>query len=317
MKRFLICLSLSLSFSSFAHQFRDYENAPPHVKEFYRAQHTYQTYAFAKDQAEQFQAIMNEALLALDDELEAMEKSGKIKRMSLWQAILELDKLVDESDPDINLPNSVHAFQTAEAVRASLKDEKQDWMVLIGLLHDIGKVDALLRKSPQWAVVGDTFPVGCKFDEANVFVKYFERNPDAKNQVLNSVYGIYQPHIGLDNLTMSWGHDEYGYRVLSEQGFLPRPALSMLRFHSFYPLHQEGAYRHLLNPDIDEEQLKWIKVFNPYDLYSKSSNVLDKEKLKIYYQALINKYFPPKEGEKEKLLIWPVLKPIVETKDEL
>lgn len=38
---------------------------------------------------------------------------------------------------------------------------------------DLGKV--LLHPSfgqlPQWAVVGDTFPVGCAFDESNVHYK--------------------------------------------------------------------------------------------------------------------------------------------------
>ena len=33
------------------------------------------------------------------------------------EAITLLDNLVDESDPDIDLPNSVHAFQTAERIR--------------------------------------------------------------------------------------------------------------------------------------------------------------------------------------------------------
>jgi hypothetical protein len=31
---------------------------------------------------------------------------------------------------------------------------------------------------PQWAVVGDNFPVGCRFDETIVFHEYFEANPD-------------------------------------------------------------------------------------------------------------------------------------------
>lgn len=41
------------------------------------------------------------------------------------------------------------------------------------MLLDLGKV--LLHPSfgqlPQWAVVGDTFPVGCAFDECNVHHK--------------------------------------------------------------------------------------------------------------------------------------------------
>ena len=35
----------------------------------------------------------------------------------------------------------------------------------------------------------------------------------------------------------------------------------MIRYHSFYPWHREGAYRHLMGPG-DEEQLRAVKAFN-------------------------------------------------------
>ena len=314
MNRYLI-IAFILSNAIYAHdadecKFRDYENAPLHVKKFYRDQHRYQTYDFVTKQIQEFDSIMDLALKAKsEDELVDLEKQGKLKRMSLWEALLELDKLVDESDPDLSLPNSVHAFQTAEAIRKNIADESQDWFVLVGLLHDIGKVDALLRETPQWAVVGDTFPVGCSFDEANIFSQYFAENSDNSNPVYNHQFGIYSPNIGLDNLVMSWGHDEYGYKVLVGQGLLPKAGLSMIRYHSFYPLHQKGAYSFLLKSETDAEQLKWIKAFNPYDLYSKSSEVLNRSELQTYYKKLINKYFVPNTGEQDKQLFWPILKP--------
>ncbi len=42
---------------------------------------------------------------------------------------------------------------------------------------------------------------------------------------------------------------------------VPKEALSMIRYHSFYPWHKEGAYRHLMCED-DHEQLKAVKAFN-------------------------------------------------------
>eukprot|EP00971_Amphidinium_carterae_P274830 5453373-Amphidinium_carterae.1 len=54
-----------------------------------------------------------------------------------------LDELVDDSDPDNDLPNSIHDFQTAERIRQQWPDE--DWFHLVGLLHDIGKVRALAK----------------------------------------------------------------------------------------------------------------------------------------------------------------------------
>jgi inositol oxygenase len=37
---------------------------------------------------------------------------------------------------------------------------------------------------------------------------------------------------------------------------------------------------------------EWVKKFNPYDLYSKSDSKPNVNKLKPYYQGLIEKYFP-------------------------
>lgn len=95
--------------------------------------------------------------------------------MTILEAVHLLDELVDESDPDTDLPNSVHAFQTAERIRADHPDE--DWFHLTGLLHDLGKVMAMWGE-PQYFVVGDTFPLGCKFSEHIVFPETFKNNPD-------------------------------------------------------------------------------------------------------------------------------------------
>lgn len=44
----------------------------------------------------------------------------------------------------------------------------------------------------------------------------------------------------------------------------------MLRFHSFYPWHREGAYRHLMNAD-DWEDLKAVNAFNRESVAHESS----------------------------------------------
>ena len=80
----------------------------------------------------------------------------------------------------IALPNSVHAFQTAERIREAHPDK--DWFHLIGLIHDLGKIVALCGE-PQWATVGDTFPVGCQFSNKCVFAEYFDENPDRNHPV--------------------------------------------------------------------------------------------------------------------------------------
>nr|CAD7609616.1 unnamed protein product [Timema genevievae] len=189
---------------------------------------------------------------------------------TIMEALLKLNDLVDESDPDVDVPNIVHAFQTAERIRAEYPD--LDWFHLTGLIHDLGKVMAFYDE-PQWAVVGDTFPVGCDWGDSIVYRDTtFKNNPDGKNPKYNTKFGMYEKNCGLKNVTMSWGHDEYIY-------------------HSFYPWHSSGDYMYLCD-DEDKEMLKWILTFNKYDLYSKSEVSPDIEALIPYYQTLIDKYLP-------------------------
>lgn len=46
-------------------------------------------------------------------------------------------------------------------------------------MHDLGKIMAL-NGEPQYFVVGDTFPVGCKFSDKIVFSEQFVDNPDSQ-----------------------------------------------------------------------------------------------------------------------------------------
>ena len=95
-------------------------------------------------------------------------------------------------------------------------------------------------------------------------------------------------------VNLSWGHDEYLYQVTKD--FLPPEALYMIRYHSFYPGHKEQAYDYLMN-DQDREMFRWVRAFNPYDLYSKGLERPDVTKLRPYYEDLITEFFP-------KTLMW-------------
>jgi inositol oxygenase len=247
--------------------YRNYE-APVRdtVKEFYRLNHTFQTYDFVMEKKANF--------LQFDK-----------KEMPVWDAFDFLNQLVDDSDPDTDLDQFQHLLQTSEAIR---RDGHPDWMVLVGLMHDMGKVLCLFGE-PQWAVVGDTFPVGCGYSDQVVYPEFFSANPDYNNPEYNTRLGIYKEGCGLRNVHMSWGHDEYVYQMLKDR--LPEPGLYMLRYHSFYAWHREGAYDHLLD-DHDRDMLKWVKLFNPYDLYSKCPTPPDWKQLRPYYEDLVAKYLP-------------------------
>ena len=203
-----------------------------------------------------------------------------------------LDTIVDDSDPDLDLPQLQHLLQTAEACRAARPDD--DFFHLAGFLHDIGKVLAHSRfgSQPQWAVVGDTHPVGCAFNPSIVHAAGFSANPDVADERFSSPLGVYTPHCGLDALTMSWGHDEYMYHVMKGNGCtMPPAAFAIVRYHSFYAWHRDGAYAHLCN-EADSDALAWVKAFNQCDLYSKSIARVDVDALRPYYEGLARKYFP-------------------------
>lgn len=241
------------------------------VAKTYKDMHTFQTVDFVKGRM---------------DEWRKFDKA----RMPIMEALEKLNDLVDESDPDVDIPNIVHAFQTAEKIRAA--HPKEDWFHLTGLIHDLGKVMAFYGE-PQWAVVGDTFPVGCAYQDSIVYRETsFEDNPDLKDSRYNSQHGIYSPSCGLEQVIMSWGHDEYMYQVLKNHGAtLPDEAMYMIRFHSFYPWHTGGDYMHLCD-EKDIRMLPWVREFNKFDLYSKSEEVPDIETIQPYYQSLIDKYVP-------------------------
>jgi inositol oxygenase len=248
-------------------EYRNYdEPGRDTVREFYRLNHTHQTFAFVQQKRKDFLQFNR-------------------KEMSVWDAFNFLNQLVDDSDPDTDLDQFQHLLQASEAIRA---DGHPDWMVLTGLMHDMGKVLCLFGE-PQWAVVGDTFPVGCAYSDKVVYPEFFKNNNDYTDPVFSTKLGVYTQNCGLRNISMSWGHDEYVYQMLKD--YLPEPGLYMLRYHSFYAWHREGAYDHLLD-DHDREMLKWVKLFNPYDLYSKCPTPPDWKQLRPYYEDLVAKYLP-------------------------
>ena len=250
-------------------QFRNYKaDANPTVTEFYRQNHKHQTLDFVLSKKKEYAGLTR----------------GK---KSIWEMAEYLNQLVDDSDPDTDLTQIEHLLQTAEAIR---KDGHPRWFVLTGLVHDLGKVLCLYGE-PQWAVVGDTFPVGCAWSEDIVFPEFFDANPDKDVREYQTRYGIYQPNCGLDKVHLSWGHDEYIYQAT--RSYLPEPAQYMLRYHSFYPAHRHGAYTYLMN-DRDIEMFDWVHKFNPYDLYSKGRERPNLKEIMPYYQDLVAEFFPDK-----------------------
>jgi len=257
--------------------FRNYVNSDvqQRVQNFYHEQHKNQSFDHVSKVSEKYLKF-------------------ELAEMSMWECLEYMDNFVDNSDPDTEASQMQHALQTAEAIRTKYPGEEYDWFHLTGLIHDLGKIISFKGGEPQWGTVGDTFPVGCAFSSKCVFPQYFEENPDHKHPVYSTEYGVYKPNCGLDKVKMCFGHDEYLYQAcVHNKCTLPPQALYMIRFHSFYPWHREGAYTHLTNEE-DQSMLQWILKFNQFDLYSKAHEKHSPEKLRPYYEKVIRKYFPEK-----------------------
>ncbi len=280
------------------------------VENTYKHMHEKQTLVFVKDMIKKY-------------------KEFPSKFLNVWESFLLLDKVIDESDPDNDLPQIIHAYQTAESIKnrymngddlelVSIKSlfnatewnnipenirniyiEKicisklypyiTDWgfFPLIGLIHDLGKV-LLLKEfgGEQFFVVGDTFPVGCKFDSKNV---YYEKGFYLSNKDL-CCDDIYAKNCGFDNVLFSFGHDQYLYMKLSEcKHNLPKEALYLIRYHSFYPWHKHRSYSHLADIN-DWLLLPLLKLFQKSDLYSKTREYPNFKDIENKYKSLVDKY---------------------------
>jgi len=247
---------------------------------------------------------INQCVAFTDKMLEKYSFDKPRFTMTIREAFKVLETYVDCSDPDVSLPNLVHMLQASEGIRTA---GFPDWMQLVGLIHDMGKIMFLwgdkecgqvgTGDGDQWALGGDTWVVGCKIPDSTVFPQFNALNPDASDPRYNTENGIYEPNCGIDNLKFAYGHDEYMYRMLiANNTTIPAEGLAMIRFHSCYPWHTGGAYRQFMT-DKDHEMLKWVLEFNKFDLYTKDQAGIDVsvDDLWPYYQSLIDKYFPTAE----------------------
>ena len=208
-------------------------------------------------------------------------------KMSIKIALSLLDNFIDPSDPDLDVPNSIHAYQTAERIRKKYPDNKE--LQIVGLIHDLGKVLFSLDE-PQWAVVGDTYVVGCEFPKSIVCYETLVKNNDYGKYNKN---GIYEEGCGLDKLYITFGHDEYLYRVLQvnkDKHKISQESMDIIRYHSFYPWHSENEYTQFMK-ESDKEILKNVIDFNNFDLYSKKDDTDITDEVKKYYDNILDEYF--------------------------
>ncbi|HUF60504.1 MAG TPA: inositol oxygenase family protein [Verrucomicrobiales bacterium] len=258
-------------------EFRNYEqgDVTAAVREHYRKMRSRQTYDYGRR--------MREKYLRFD------------RPLAVWEAMEKLNALIDVSDPDLNLPNVQHLVQSAEAMR---RDRRPEWMQVVGLIHDLGKVMYLwgcdedgTSQAEQWGLVGDVFATGCRLPETCVYPEFNSLNADMENPCYNTELGIYEEGCGIDHLQLAWGHDEYLYQVLARhpENRIPEEGMVMIRYHSFYPWHSGGSYA-ALECERDGLYREWVKDFNQYDLYTKSETLYELDDIKDYYLPMVEEH---------------------------
>jgi len=217
-------------------------------------------------------------------ELRAKYAERRLGRATVWDRLMSLADVNDESDPDLEVMSQLgHALQTANAIVDAGLNE--DW-IITGLVHDLGKIMIEYGERQEF-VVGDIFPIGCHYSEKIIRHEYLRENPDWANPEFQTPCGIYDEHCGLDSVTFSYGHDEYGYEIFHH--YLPREFAWLIRYHSFQSI--AGEYLHLFGEEDLRRREAFMKPFAGYDLYTKNRRDVTERRLPEY-EELIKRRFP-------------------------
>jgi len=268
----------------------------PAMELFYRLNCARQTMDFVKRQKAKFCTLNRFRMtpfeaLSLVNELERCEIRDKTLRCEIRDGVLSCKLNVRT----VTLVE--HGFATAEILREWYPEET--WLHLVGLLHVLGHLLALkdFEKQPLWAIHGETFPLGCRFDPDVAFAQYFTANPDRRKRAYSTRLGIYTAGCGLDKVELSWSGNEYLYQALSRNKTrLPKSALFAIRCRSFDSLECSSSYKQLLSNE-DANYVPFAKALRKASEHATSHGVgkgLPTDDMLSYYTRLMHEYLPRK-----------------------
>ncbi|KAL5768700.1 hypothetical protein ACOSQ2_015483 [Xanthoceras sorbifolium] len=218
--------------NAFGHNFRDYEKESMRkaiVEEFYKKNHIYQTYEFAKKKKEHY---------------------GKLDKavMSIWECCELLNEYVDESDPDLDDPQIKHLLQTAEAIRRDYPD--QDWLHLTALIHVVLPLSLIYPVNKLQAT---------RFHWLVLLMNPLCITSFSRTLKTRDTRGIYTVNCGL-NVTMSWAmHRSGAYTYLMNDEDKEMLNRYDLYSKSKFKINQEEAKPYYLSliKKYFPEKLKW------------------------------------------------------------
>jgi hypothetical protein len=176
---------------------------------------------------------------------------GKVR---VWELIERLGSCVDPTDERLFCASQqVHVLQMLEAMEQDGTATPD--MVLVALIHDLGKVLLLTGEDP-----------------ANVVC-------------MNGPVTAGEAGMGLDHSMIQWNHDELAYERL--RGYIPEDLAWLIRYHSV----EVGAVAPLMDDGDRERTERLLLPFARYDHATKSPFHLPSTPL-ANYRDVIEEAFP-------------------------
>jgi inositol oxygenase len=187
-------------------------------------------------------------------------------RLSLWDALLLLDDVPPVAAALCagapGAPPVRHLAASLAAASAALHAHPDaPWLAFVALTHALGRLLLLPRfgGEPAWSVVGETFPVGCRFDPSVSYAACFGANPDRRKRAYASPTGVYAPGCGLAEVDMCWSCDEYLLEVLARnRAALPPAGLFCVRYASFASLGGAAVGYNALLTSAERDAMPWL-----------------------------------------------------------
>jgi len=194
-----------------------------------------------------------------------------IRRMTLKDA-LDMASLLPFNPLRVNSQGPslrTFSFEAAESFR---KAGHPDWVLLIALIHELGRVVRLLLEKDaaaeaedcgyDWTISCHSRIVGCRAPSGASFPEFRSLCPDECETRYSTSIGIYEEGCGLQRVLMSWTGPEYMYFLLRHnQVSLPEEAFAMLRYFQLGDWHSFGEYADLCN-DEDENVRLLVSEFD-------------------------------------------------------
>ena len=169
--------------------------------------------------------------------------------VSPWSLVERLGQCVDPTDQRLLCASQqMHILQIIDAMEE--EGAATEEMILVALVHDLGKVLLLTDEVPENIVC------------------------------MNRPIRACEQGGGLDNCVFQWNHDEFAHSRL--KNYLPDELAWLVRYHSILP---ETCDKYMDARDRDYYQ-RYLQPFSRYDHGTKSPLYLPKRRLADYRQVV-------------------------------